>query len=223
MRYSHWAQLPKLHSFSASTTMGLLMSLPIAGGLSSIATSCIAGLAFCCTSTAGIYFAQYQRVWLMPSRSIYVLQVLQLQLFDRYSCWICRTCLLQSLGYTQPCLPGYVDHILAQFYSCLDHEDRLCCQAHWEMELRLHSNGLCRRQMLWGFICAFYLIRAVRNLKANWRQRSRFIESVLHWHYSTYFSALSSSESRIRGTNGQQYRMGTLLCPKKCMTILMDL
>ncbi|KAF9485256.1 TMS membrane protein/tumor differentially expressed protein [Pholiota conissans] len=36
--------------------MGLLMSLPIAGGLSSIATSCIAGLAFCCTSTAASMF-----------------------------------------------------------------------------------------------------------------------------------------------------------------------
>ncbi|TFK21187.1 TMS membrane protein/tumor differentially expressed protein [Coprinopsis marcescibilis] len=32
--------------------MGLLMSLPIAGGLSTIATSCLAGAAFCCTSTA---------------------------------------------------------------------------------------------------------------------------------------------------------------------------
>ena len=35
------------------TTMGLLLSLPLAGGLASIATSCLAGLAFFCTSTAG--------------------------------------------------------------------------------------------------------------------------------------------------------------------------
>ena len=33
--------------------MGLLLSLPLAGGLTSIATSCLAGLAFCFTSTAG--------------------------------------------------------------------------------------------------------------------------------------------------------------------------
>ena len=32
--------------------MGLLLSLPIAGGLSTIASSCLAGAAFCCTSTA---------------------------------------------------------------------------------------------------------------------------------------------------------------------------
>ncbi|PPQ69010.1 hypothetical protein CVT24_000085 [Panaeolus cyanescens] len=36
--------------------MGLLMSLPLAGGLSSIATSCLAGVAFCCTSTAASMF-----------------------------------------------------------------------------------------------------------------------------------------------------------------------
>jgi len=35
--------------------MGLLMSLPLAGGLTSIATSCLAGLAFFCTSTAGAF------------------------------------------------------------------------------------------------------------------------------------------------------------------------
>ena len=33
--------------------MGVLLSLPLAGGLSTIATSCLAGLAFCFTSTAG--------------------------------------------------------------------------------------------------------------------------------------------------------------------------
>jgi len=37
--------------------MGLLMSLPLAGGLTSIATSCFAGLAFFCTSKAGIALA----------------------------------------------------------------------------------------------------------------------------------------------------------------------
>ncbi|KIM39718.1 hypothetical protein M413DRAFT_446621 [Hebeloma cylindrosporum] len=36
--------------------MGLLLSLPLAGGLTSIATSCLAGLAFFCTSTAASMF-----------------------------------------------------------------------------------------------------------------------------------------------------------------------
>ncbi|KAF9007647.1 TMS membrane protein tumor differentially expressed protein [Cyathus striatus] len=36
--------------------MGLLMSLPLAGGLMSVATSCVAGLAFCFTSTAASMF-----------------------------------------------------------------------------------------------------------------------------------------------------------------------
>ncbi|KAJ7650425.1 serine incorporator/TMS membrane protein [Roridomyces roridus] len=36
--------------------MGLLLSLPLAGGLTTIGTSCAAGLAFCCTSTAASMF-----------------------------------------------------------------------------------------------------------------------------------------------------------------------
>ncbi|KAF5342041.1 hypothetical protein D9611_001784 [Ephemerocybe angulata] len=36
--------------------MGILMSLPIAGGLTTIATSCLAGVAFCFTSTAASMF-----------------------------------------------------------------------------------------------------------------------------------------------------------------------
>jgi len=36
-----------------NNTMGLLLSLPLAGGLGTVATSCLAGLAFCFTSTAG--------------------------------------------------------------------------------------------------------------------------------------------------------------------------
>ena len=44
--------------------MGVLLSLPFAGGLSTIATSCLAGLAFCFTSTAG----QSQIVPILNSR-----------------------------------------------------------------------------------------------------------------------------------------------------------
>lgn len=36
-----------------SDRMGILFSLPLAGPLGTIATSCIGGLAFCFTSTAG--------------------------------------------------------------------------------------------------------------------------------------------------------------------------
>ena len=39
-----------------SSNMGLLMSLPLVGGLASVATSCLAGLAFCFTSNAGSFF-----------------------------------------------------------------------------------------------------------------------------------------------------------------------
>lgn len=44
--------------------MGVLFSLPLAGGLSTIATSCLAGLAFCFTSTAG----QFQMVPILNSK-----------------------------------------------------------------------------------------------------------------------------------------------------------
>jgi hypothetical protein len=33
--------------------MGVLLSLPLAGVFGTVGTSCIAGLTFCCTSTAG--------------------------------------------------------------------------------------------------------------------------------------------------------------------------
>lgn len=38
---------------SPSLTMGILFSIPIAGALGTIASSCLAGLAFFCTSKAG--------------------------------------------------------------------------------------------------------------------------------------------------------------------------
>ena len=40
-------------------TMGLLFSLPLAGSLGTIATSCLGGLAFCFTSTAGEYYSNH--------------------------------------------------------------------------------------------------------------------------------------------------------------------
>ena len=50
------AVLATSHALSTSfpsSTMGLLLSLPLAGGLGTIASSCLAGIAFCFTSTAG--------------------------------------------------------------------------------------------------------------------------------------------------------------------------
>ena len=35
--------------------MGALLSIPLAGGLATIGSSCLAGLAFCFTSTAGAF------------------------------------------------------------------------------------------------------------------------------------------------------------------------
>jgi hypothetical protein len=41
------------HESTLNHTMGLLLSLPLAGVLGTVGSSCLAGLAFCCTSTAG--------------------------------------------------------------------------------------------------------------------------------------------------------------------------
>ena len=37
--------------------MGALLSIPLAGGLTTIGSSCLAGLAFCFTSTAGTLYS----------------------------------------------------------------------------------------------------------------------------------------------------------------------
>jgi len=75
--------------------MGVLLSLPLAGGLTTIGSSCLAGLAFCCTSTAGSFRcpslhtnkAQYNNT----PNSVDVLQIMQLQLLYCNSCRLCRT------------------------------------------------------------------------------------------------------------------------------------
>jgi len=54
--------------------MGLLLSLPFAGVLGTIGSSCLAGLAFCFTSTAGVFaFGRAFLRWLMHYTSVYVL------------------------------------------------------------------------------------------------------------------------------------------------------
>lgn len=47
-------------------SMGLLLSLPLAGPLGTIATSCLGGLAFCFTSTAGLFGEVPRRFALTP-------------------------------------------------------------------------------------------------------------------------------------------------------------
>ena len=46
--------------------MGILLSLPLAGPLGTIATSCLGGLAFCFTSTAGLFIKVRRGVALTP-------------------------------------------------------------------------------------------------------------------------------------------------------------
>jgi hypothetical protein len=75
--------------------MGLLLSLPLTGVLGTVGSSCLAGLAFCFTSTAGLYFFSLGHCSLLTSAisnySLNVLQVLQLQLFYSNSHRICCT------------------------------------------------------------------------------------------------------------------------------------
>jgi hypothetical protein len=145
-----------LVSFLTSTTMGLLLSLPIAGGLSSIATSCFAGLAFFCTSTAGSRLAHISVTLTHPipqhlCSSSPAIATLRSQLVSDLLYVLMAALDLR----TQNAYTNLVDHLFAQFYSRMDHEDGLCHKAHRKMELRLHSNGLRRRQMLRGTIRAF--------------------------------------------------------------------
>lgn len=61
--------------------MGILFSLPLAGSLGTIATSCLGGLAFCFTSTAGLSAVMRRMVVSLGFwHSLHVLQVMQLQL-----------------------------------------------------------------------------------------------------------------------------------------------
>ena len=84
---------------NVTPTMGLLLSLPFAGVLGTVGSSCLAGLAFCFTSTAGMCSFSFGVVPYrpMPSRnySLDVLQVLQLQFLHRNPHRLCCTILLQ--------------------------------------------------------------------------------------------------------------------------------
>lgn len=79
--------------------MGLLFSIPLAGSLGTIATSCLGGLAFCFTSTAGK--TCLESCMYIPSTdaflSVHVLQVLQLQLIHSDEDWL-RSELINLLG-----------------------------------------------------------------------------------------------------------------------------
>jgi hypothetical protein len=64
--------------------MGILFSIPLAGTLGTIAASCLGGLAFCFTSTAGQFVALRRMAALTRVDSLHVLQVVQLQLVYRH-------------------------------------------------------------------------------------------------------------------------------------------
>lgn len=68
--------------------MGLLLSLPLGG----VATSCLAGVAFCFTSTAGMAahtkrrLCKLQTLNLLLVCSVIILQIMQLQQLDSHPC-----------------------------------------------------------------------------------------------------------------------------------------
>jgi hypothetical protein len=106
--------------------MGLLLSLPLAGVMGTVASSCLAGLAFCFTSTAGrsSRSLMYLPSDLLPSRnySLYVLQVLQLQLFHRNSHRLCCTISYRSV-LTQRFSHSMLDDICVELHARVAYED----------------------------------------------------------------------------------------------------
>ena len=85
-------QAQSLTPYTYTYTMGLLLSLPLAGVFGTIGSSCLAGLAFFCTSTAGklfVYLLAPAAADALAFVSLDVLQVVQLQLFYCHSRGIC--------------------------------------------------------------------------------------------------------------------------------------
>ena len=68
--------------------MGALLSIPIAGSLGSVATSALAGCAFCFTSSAGEdqFLAHFFLMHLISFSSFISVQIMQLQLVYRHPC-----------------------------------------------------------------------------------------------------------------------------------------
>lgn len=58
-------------------------------------------------------------------------------------------CLVSLLDLCLLLIPATPDHLLTQFYPCLDDEDGHGHKADPEVELRLHQNGLRWGEMLW--------------------------------------------------------------------------
>ena len=112
--------------------MGLLLSLPIAGVAGSVGSSCLAGLAFCCTSTAGMSLSSVlfgvlrstkarqlpcssSRATATPPSPL----VLDLRL-------VLHTPMLDLCSQ----LVSAIDHILTQFVAGVADEDAVRHQAH---------------------------------------------------------------------------------------------
>ena len=129
--------------------MGILFSIPLAGTLGTIATSCIGGLAFCCTSTAGQFVALRRMVTLTESRGSIA------SMFCK-SC-NCNSSIATRIGFAasprniSPCTQSNnlgLDRIHTQFPFGMAHEDTVRHTQNRGMELRLHQDGLRRRQVL---------------------------------------------------------------------------
>lgn len=131
--------------------MGILFSIPLAGALGTVASSCLAGFAFCFTSTAGEYC------------HIYDFQLLNANFLCEASMFFkscnCNSSIATRVGFAvrlkllSQCSFGgslicLTDNLLFELDARMVDEDPARHQADREMESRLLGDGLCWRQML---------------------------------------------------------------------------
>jgi hypothetical protein len=122
--------------------MGVLLSLPLAGSLGTIASSCLGGIAFCFASTTGelegrMCFCPYSNICMQRpcfSSHATATPLLQLVLDSRY---------VISSGVSVGSILDNLDDICLELYAGLAHEDAVCHTTDREMELRLYQDGLC--------------------------------------------------------------------------------
>lgn len=123
-------------SASATTlitpTMGLLFSLPFAGVLGTVGSSCIAGLAFCFTSTAGLYFLSSRVVPFQPC----YLEITASMFFKSCNC---NSSIATRIGfavracYNVPYCPfsySVSADICTELHACMAHEDPVHDRTH---------------------------------------------------------------------------------------------
>ena len=200
--------------------MGALLSIPLAGGLTTIGSSCLAGLAFCFTSTAGSLKVNNSDLRSAANHSTQhqcsASHVIVTRLSQR---------VLVSL-YISSCTHVYITltykitvYFSLQLHACMGHAFAFCHKPDWEVELWLYQDGLWRRKMLWGLGCM--PLHQSKFSKLSKTLFYRFTVFVLLFPYSMCYSELPLSEWKILGTKGLLYRMGTsyLLLSFKCLSI----